>query len=152
MQVTWKGHSRFHQCITCHRIPFYNLLIFFSVCKTTIPELAKSLEKSIGDLQSRFGIPSNWSFAVIFSVIILRFSFFLDATFATGRWWAFVLLVKYHLSYICKKKTIFSAISNSKRSGWCIFWGELCCTGMQRNILSCNFKYEPWTDNKSTNT
>jgi hypothetical protein len=89
---------------------------------------------------------------VIFSVIILRFSFFLDATFATGRWWAFVLLVKYHLSYICKKKTIFSAISNSKRSGWCIFWGELCCTGMQRNILSCNFKYEPWTDNKSTNT
>ncbi|KAI9401502.1 hypothetical protein POPTR_001G132232v4 [Populus trichocarpa] len=29
------------------------------VCKTTIPELAKSLEKSIGDLQSRFGIPSN---------------------------------------------------------------------------------------------
>ncbi|KAJ6962803.1 hypothetical protein NC652_001441 [Populus alba x Populus x berolinensis] len=29
------------------------------VCKTSIPELAKSLEKSIGALQSRFGIPSN---------------------------------------------------------------------------------------------
>ena len=92
---------------TCHLIPFYNLLIFFSVCKTTIPELAKSLEKSIAALQSRFGIPSNWSFAVIFSVIILRFSFFLDATFAAGRWWAFVLLVKYHLSYICKRKRFF---------------------------------------------
>ncbi|KAJ6714719.1 hypothetical protein OIU85_026247 [Salix viminalis] len=29
------------------------------VCKTTIPELAKSFEKSVGALQSRFGIPSN---------------------------------------------------------------------------------------------
>ncbi|KAB5573798.1 hypothetical protein DKX38_000992 [Salix brachista] len=29
------------------------------VCKTTVPELAKSFEKSVGALQSRFGIPSN---------------------------------------------------------------------------------------------
>ncbi|CAK7356003.1 unnamed protein product [Dovyalis caffra] len=31
----------------------------FAVCKTAIPELSKSFEKSIGALQGRFGIPSN---------------------------------------------------------------------------------------------